>query len=159
MHCASVKDQVRERQREQQESDQSRNGGRAGEAGPVRDEPRDIPPVRPIEPEEIAVFVQDEDLRLQVRAQPPLPFGHDRLARANHPHDGILAGVKVGQNPIAGSRAAVFGDTKHASVETLRQAGVAGDQVDFELVPEEAAERGYDALNQMARTAFDQQDS
>ena len=158
MHRARVEQQVNERHRKKEEAGDGGDGGGSGEAGAKQHEVQDETPLAPIGPEEIAIFIDHEKLRGNLRGEPPFPFGHDRLSGADDADGGVIARPQFGQQTGAAGWIGVVGDTRNLSTKPDRCAGEAGDQIDLHRVAENLVEFGNQRIEQLARAALNQQD-
>src|SRR5205823_3791133 len=114
--------------------------------------------MRAIEPEVIAILVYDENLRAQAQSQRPFPFGHDRLARADDAHVGIAVGVKLAVElppSVATAIGAGAVDARLLLIESLRDARVAGHEVNGDSLAPTFAQLGNELFEQAPGTAFD----
>ena len=111
-----------------------------------------------VEPEIIAVFIDDENLRRDPQRDHPLPLRHDRLAGADHPHQRITILRELPVQFAAPFAPPKVAGTIHARVlrETLRQSRVARHQVDRDVFPPRLPQPRNDSLQQIARAAFNQ---
>ena len=111
--------------------------------------------VTPIEPEIVAVLVQDENLRRQFRREDPFPFGHDRLSGTDDSGDRVLLGGEFGVKALAGCGALIIRNAKYFAVKSLRDSGIAGDQIDREIIAVRFVETGDKIIEKTPGSAFD----
>src|SRR5947209_7508624 len=101
-----------------------------------------------VEPEIIAVLVDEENLGGDTERQRPFPFEHDGLAGADDAHESVAIGGELAVEPAASVAAAIVGGAVDAGVggKALGQTGVAGDEVDGDIVAPGIAEAVDDAF-------------
>src|SRR6266566_2575976 len=119
-------------------------------------------PVTVIEPEVIAIFVQNKKFGGQAPGQGPLPLGHDRLGAADDAGDGIAVARQLAIEPGSPRPAAVIGDPVDGGgggVKPIGQPRIAGHQIDEDGGAVRIADSGDDALEQIPGTALDQQNA
>src|SRR5579883_748740 len=155
MRKTCVHKQITECQGEEEQSRDGRNRRCAGHACPIQHEVRHDPPVTPVEPEIIAVLVDDKDFSGQLGRERPFPFGHDRLAGADDPGDRIIFRLEFRKEPLARLPALVIGDSKHFAAKAFGDARKAGHQVDFDLFAVGFVQSRDQIVEQPARPAFD----
>ena len=132
MHRARVEEQISEGHGEKQQTGDGGNGGGSGESGAEKHEVQDEAPLAAVGPEEVAIFIDDEELRGDARGEPPFPFGHDGLGGADDSDGGVVARFQFGQEAGAAGRIGIVGDARNFPVEAGRDAGEAGYQIDFD---------------------------
>ena len=116
----------------------------------------DCPPVTPLNPEEIGVFIQDEKLCGNPRGQHPLPLSHDGFRRANDADDAVPAGGEFFDQAGASFRTRIVGYAEDLSGESLGSTGEAGDKIEFHLVADCFAKSWNQGFYEMTAAAFDQ---
>jgi hypothetical protein len=152
--------QISECEGKQEQARDGGHGSRPGESGAIEREVEDDARVKTVQPEVIAVFVQHESFHRQLPGQPPFPFGHNGLGRADEASDRVLAGAQLGEEPPASLRARVIRYTKHGAgvrIESGRRASVAGDNVDDDIAVS-FVNAGNEIFVESARAALDEQD-
>ena len=116
-------------------------------------------PLAPIGPEEITVLVDDEKLCGDFCREPPFPFGHDRLGRADDSDGGVVARLQFAEQLRAAFGLGVIGHARYGSSKTNGRAGEARDQIDHGLLAEDLIKFGNQRVEEMARAALDQEDA
>ena len=159
MYNPCVEKQISECHRKKQQARNGRHRSGAGEAGAEKHEVHDETPVGAIGPEEIAVFIDDEKFRGDFCREPPLPFRHDRLGGADDSYRGVIARFQFSEQAQAAGRLGVIGYARYGSAQTIGRSGEAGDEIDLNSIAVDLIELGDQGVEQMARAAFDQQDT
>src|SRR5437588_6462525 len=132
MNSGCVQNQIKQSKREQQQSGQGAYCARARQARAKQNEMANVAEMSAIEPEVIAIFIKDENLGGKTGREHPLPFGHDRFGGADDTNDGIVIGVKLSVEPLAGVAVGIIGDAIDVTtrrLKILRYSAVAGEQI------------------------------
>src|SRR6266404_3314709 len=110
MNGGCVQNQIEQSEWEEQQPGQRANRACASQAGAKQNEMANVAEMSAIEPEIVAVFIEDENFGGKTGREHPLPFGHDRFGGADDTHDGIVLGVKLSVEPLAGITIGIVGD-------------------------------------------------
>jgi N-acetylmuramic acid 6-phosphate etherase len=113
-----------------------------------------------IEPDKIRIFVDEKKPGGNLEGNRPLPFCHERLARAYDAHVSVPVGDELLVEAVAQFAAAVVGHvvkTTGFGMKPLRQRRKATDDIDKDVLAPGIAKRGKQALKQVPRTAFDEE--
>src|SRR5216684_2998201 len=132
MNGGCVQNQIEQREREQDQACQGADGARTGQARAKQNEMADVAEVTAVEPEVVAIFIQDENFGWEAGSQHPFPFGHNGFGRADDADDGIAIGAKLSVEPLAGVAVGIIGDAidfTTAGLKIIWNAAVAGEQV------------------------------
>src|SRR3954447_16369687 len=113
-----------------------------------------------VHPEEVAIFVDQEQLRAKLPGERPFPLQHDGFAGADDPNERVLVVVKLVVEGAASFAVAEVGGAVDAGLgrEAGGEFGVAGDEVDADVAPG-LEEGGPDLFDEVAGAAFDEQDA
>ena len=112
-----------------------------------------------IQPEVVAILIQDENFTGQPGGQHPFPFGHDGFSRADDSNHGVVIGCQQTIQLFARATVGIIGNAIDASSvrpEMLRQASVAGDQVGLHIRMN-IVQAAKQILEKIAPPAFNQQ--
>ena len=114
-----------------------------------------------VEPEIVAVLIQQEEFARQARRQHPLPFGHDRFSRADDANHGVFIGCQFGIESLARGRIGIIRhpvDRAPLRAELQRRARVTGHQIRRHLWMH-VIEPVKQIFQQLTASAFHQQDA
>jgi hypothetical protein len=144
MDKCRVKQKKRQSQGKDHDTGDGSYGIAAAEAGSKEHEVTNGLPIGPVEPEEVAVLVDDEHFDGQAQSERPFPFGHDGLSGADHDQDFRPAGSEQPVEAAAASSASVFVDrvNRRFGGKTYWQARVAGGQIERHVVSKQVTEVG-----------------
>jgi len=115
-----------------------------------------------VEPDEIRIFVDDKQAGGNLQRNRPFPFCHERLTRA----DDAGIGVAVRDEPpvelaakFAATVVSYVVEPRTFGMKALRQGRIATYDIDKDFLTPGVSERGKQALKQVPRTAFDEENS
>ena len=121
----------------------------------------DQAPVIAVDPEVVPVFVDDENLGWNPRRQGPFPLGHQRLARADNAEKRVAVLAEFAVKLAPEFAPAIIGDAiepRGFGTESLGKRGIAGDQVEPDIVTPDVPQAGKEALQKMSRPALHEED-
>ena len=157
MYEPSVKQQISQRDWEKEKAREGRDRRGSGHSGAIEREVDDGVEVPPVDPEVVAVFVEDENFRRELRAEDPFPLEHDRLGGADDAGDRVIFGLELGVKAFAGRGARIIGYAEDFAVKPLRHSGIAGHEVDLEILAIGFMQSGNEVVEQPARSALDEE--
>src|SRR5262245_15678041 len=99
-----------------------------------------------VEPEVVAIFVDDENLGGDAEGQSPFPLGHERLGGADDAGQRVSILRELTVEAAASAASAVISDAvqpRSFGSEAARKLGVAGDQIDGDFLAPGFAESRY----------------
>ena len=136
MDCGCEQDEVQQRERKNQQARQSSHRARARQSRAIQDETPDDGGMPAVEPEVIAVFVEDQELRGDAQRQHPLPFGHDWLGGADDDDYVVMLRRQLCVQPLACFRVGIIGDAVYSTPfapKMFGQAGIAGYEIGLQV--------------------------
>ena len=116
MDKCRVKQKKRQSQGKDHDTGDGSYGIAAAEAGSKEHEVTNGLPIGAVEPEKVAVLVDDEHFDGQAQSERPFPFGHDGLSGADHDQDFRPAGSEQPVEAAAASSASVFVDRVNGDI-------------------------------------------
>jgi hypothetical protein len=159
MHIYSVEHQEQYGERKQQQATDGLDCICTGKSGPEKNKVPNRAPLRSVEPEVVAIFVDYEEFGRDARRQQPLPLRHDRLLRADDANSRISSGAELAYKLRPAGTAVEIGNLVHGTalmLEGLRGATVAGYDVDLAAGLVQPREQG---LVQLSRSTLDKNNS
>src|SRR5689334_24249777 len=123
MYSGCIEQQVKHSKREQEQPRQGTNGTGAGKARAEQHEVPDSGVVSTIQPEVIAILIEDENLGGQAKRQHPLPFCHDGLGGAYDAQNAIAVAGEFAVKARTALAATIIGDavdTRGGGIEPAR---------------------------------------
>jgi hypothetical protein len=132
MDQCRVKQKKRQGQGKDQDAADGSDGVAAAQAGSKQNEVTNGLPIGSVEPEEVAILVDDEHFDGQAQRERPFPLGHDGLPGTDHDQNFRPAGSEQPVEASAALSASVLVDGVDGRFggKAYWQAGVAGGQVE-----------------------------
>src|SRR5579864_5282331 len=105
----------------------------------------------------VAIFVYHEELGVELPGKRPFPLGHQRFGGADDAGEIVMARGEGRVEAAARIAAAILVHVEDFSAESLGRIAEAGDQIDLEGLAVDFEEMRDQAVEDSARSAFDQQ--